>query len=302
VVQTTDKTPDIAVLTDPEVDRGRLAPDWSSHRLPVATIDELEEGRASRSHESLASVIVLDGDDRLVSRAVTIYRRQFRGRERPLRFLPLQTGRFTTVASAVGAPKSLPRMAERIASDGSIGWNETRIPALRVTSSARSAPLWGFSAGAGLFFRLFETYYRSAGGGIAGLGAAVGELLKGMTSGGGGRLEPVSARVTVDYEPWGDRLGYLLASTLDASWLGLPVEAASPMGWMAGESAQQLAKKLAGSAALPKFMQTSRAEQGRRIHVDSTGGFVVDGTLYDPGEPHVLQLRSEHRVTFVTPD
>jgi hypothetical protein len=71
---------------------------------------------------------------------------------------------------------------------------------------------------------------------------------------------------------------------------------------MAGESAQQLAKKLAGSAALPKFMQTSRAEQGRRIHVDSTGGFVVDGTLYDPGEPHVLQLRSEHRVTFVTPD
>ena len=273
---------------------------WDHRRLPVATIEELEQGQASRAIERQAEVMVLDGDDRLVSRAVTAFRRRHRGRERPVRYLPLRTGRFDRIAAELGAPKPSRRLAKRMLDDPErFQESTTQRRALRVVTSARPAPVWGFSVGLGLFFRLFEILQRSEGQGLSGLRSAVGELARQVTGGEGRRFEAVGARVSVDYQAWAEQVGYLVASGLESSWLGLSLADRVEPRWEGSESAGGLVGKVAGSAALPGFLQGGAGRAFERIHVDGNEGFVVDGELYDPAEPHVLQVGPGHVCDFV---
>lgn len=295
-----EQSPDIAILVDPD-QPGRDPMDaWDARELPIATIDELETGDACRAIESQARVIVLDGDDRLFSRAMTAFRRHHRGRERPLEFLPLQVGRFHRLADEVGAPKPTLRVRKRLARVGREGVEtKRRRRTLRVTSSAYPAPIWGFSAGAGLFFRMFEILLRSDGRGLSGLGSVVSQIAREVTSGPEQRFEPLGARVAVDYEPWSERLGYLVASGLETSWLGIQIAEERSARWLGSETASGFVTKLASTAALPGFLQGTDAREFERIHVDGDGGFVVDGELYDPGEPHILQIAEGPYVEIV---
>lgn len=301
MVEASPSNPDVGILIDTDQRERDPREFWNTSQFPVATIAELEQQRACRAVESQARLIVLDGDDRLVSRALTAYRRHHRGRDKPLVFLPLATGRFRRVAEELGAPKPTASLADRLA-DGSVrqrAETESR-RALKVTSSARTAPIWGFSVGVGLLFRIFEMLLRSEGAGIRGVRSAVTELARELTNQSGRRFEPVGARVTVDYESWTDQLGYLMASGLTESWLGVRLAQGDRAKWQGSDSAQGFVKKMAGAAALPGFMQGARAEEFHRIHIDGGGGFVVDGELYDTGAPHVLQLAPGPRIAFAT--
>ncbi len=295
---TSSRHPDVGVVVDPTV-RGRDPRDaWDTRRLPVATIDELEQGTACRAVETDARLIVLDGDDRLVSRAVTAYQRRHRGRPAPLELLPLEVGRFCRVAREVGGPRPTDRFAERLAA-GEIRSQTTAMHrrALRVTSSALPAPVWGFSAGSGLVYRLFEMLLRSEGGGFSGLRSVVAQFADGL-AGGERRFDTVGARISVDYRPEGDDLGYLVASGLERSWLGLRAASDQRPGWQGSDSAGELVRAVAGAATLPDFLGRTGGAEFRRIHIDGPGGFVVDGELYEPDAAHVLQIAPGPEWTF----
>jgi len=301
VVEASPSNTDVGILIDPDHAERDPHEMWDAGRFPVATIEELEDQRACRAVESQARLIVLDGDDRLMTRALTVYRRHHRGREKPLDFLPLKTGRFRRIAEELGAPEPSARLADRLA-DGTVrSQTETHSRrALKVTSSAEAAPVWGFSVGSGLMFRLFEMLLRSEGAGLRGVRSAVTELARELTNRAGRRFEPVRARVTVDYESRTNQLGYLMASGLEQSWLGVRLADGDRPGWQASESARGFVTNMAGAAAIPGFLRGTRAEDFERIHIDNGGGFVVDGELYDPGVPQVLQIAPGPTIDFVT--
>ncbi|MFB6374725.1 MAG: hypothetical protein ABEN55_16760 [Bradymonadaceae bacterium] len=290
MVETSPSDPDVGILIDTEQPGRDPRGLWDAGRFPVATIEELEGQRAPRAVESQARLIVLDGDDRLVSRALTVYQRHHRGREKPLEFLPLETGRFRRIAEEIGAPEPSARLADRLAGSSVRSEAETHPRrTLKVTSSSRPAPIWGLSVGVGLLFRLFEMLLRSEGAGLRGIRSAVTELARELTNQAGRRFEPVRARVTVDYQPWSDQLGYLMASGLRKSWLGVRLAEGDRPRWQGSESARGFIKKMAGAAAIPGFLRGAQAE-----------GFVVDGELYDTGGAHVLQIAPGPQIDFVT--
>jgi hypothetical protein len=299
VGDTNPNSPEIGIVVDPtqrDRDPHKL---WDPRRFAVATIEELEQGEACRAVEHAARLIVLDGDDRLVSRAVTAYQRRHSGRDEPLEFMPLETGRFHRIADEVGGPEPSERLASRVA-EGEIReeTSTARRRALRITSTARPAPIWGFSVGNGLFFRLFEMLQRSEGGGVAGLRSVVGQLADDWAGGTGQRFESVGARVSVDYTPRTDKLGYLIASGLEQTWLGLRGADGSRPGWQGSETAGELVKSVAG-AAIPSFLGGTPGDAFDRIHVDGPGGFVVDGELFEASGPHVLQVAPGPQCKFV---
>lgn len=292
----------MAVLVGGRDDSGASGLDWKSHHLPVEPVSHLEAGRASRTIENLGETIVLDGDDRLVARALTAYRRRHVGRDRPLRFVPLRTGSYHRIADEVGGPRPSERLARQLADGGIPGhWSRQTHPTLRLTTSARPAPLWGFSVGAGIVFRLFETVLRSEGEGLSGLGSMASRLARQIGGETGTTLESQGARVSVDYEPQSEQLDYLLATALSTTWLGLPGRTDGAPAWIGGTSGRQFLTRVAGSAALPSFLGGGGTAPFERLHVDGSEGFVVDGELYDPGEPHVLEVAEGRPVTFTLP-
>lgn len=300
--ETTEIDADVAVLIDPATRSGGASIDWDALHLPVAEIGALEEGRANRAAENLAGTIVLDGDDRLAARALTVYQRRQSVRERPVRFVPLQTGRFQRLAKSLGGPAPRKRLARLLAEEGvPEHWSEQRRRSLRVTTSARAAPLWGFNFGMGVVFDLFETLARTEGGGFSGWSSMGSKLVRQLASAETGRLEPEGARLSVDYEPRDEALGYLVASGLERTWMGISAAQGRAPGWSGGRATRSFLREVAGSAAVPRFLRGGGGDTFERIHVDGPGGFVLDGELYDPAEPHVVQVAVGPTVRFIVP-
>jgi hypothetical protein len=148
---------------------------------------------------------------------------------------------------------------------------------------------------------LFETVLRSEGEGLSALGSMASRLMQQFGNGAEAILESHGSRVSVDYEPESEKLDYLLATALSSTWLGLPGRTDGSPVWFGGASGRQFLTRLAGSAALPSFLGGGGAEPFERIHIDGSNGFVVDGELYDPGEPHVLEVSKGRPVTFALP-
>ena len=68
-----------------------------------------------------------------------------------------------------------------------------------------------------------------------------------------------------------------------------------------GERGRELFKKVASSRALPGFVRVRFAQTSfDRIDVDWSGGFVLDGELFDPGKPYALRIQSGPPVDCVT--
>jgi len=292
----------LAVLVGGERPGGGSGIDWSSMHVPVETVEQLEKGRASRTVEDLGETIVIDGDDRVVSRALTAYRRTYAGRERPVQLVPLRTGSVHRVADAVGGPRPSERLARQLAEAGAPDhWHSHDEPTLRVTTSARPAPLWGFSLGAGIVYRLFETVLRTEGEGLSGLGSMASRLARRFGEEANRDVAARGDRVSVDYEPLGDSVGYVVATALSSTWLGLSRGGTAGPVWWRGDSGREFVRNVASSAAIPGFLGGGSAETFGRLHIDGPGGFVLDGALFDPGEPHVLEVASGRDVTFLTP-
>lgn len=243
--------------------------------------------------------IVIDGDDRLVSTIITAYRRWQTPGTPEGRFCPIHTDAFATIASDVGAPERQPGLPARLA-DRAAGerWSMTTRESIRVTPSTEPASQYGFTFGAGLWFALFEMQYRT-GTRSTGWGRALGEWAKELLSSDGeSRFQPETGRVSIDYEPWGETLGYALISGLETTWFGESFGGDS-LQWRAGESGRTFVREATTSRAMPSFFREGTGESFDRIHLDWTGGYVLDGELYDPDVPYVLQLAPGPEITFV---
>lgn len=292
---------EVAVIVDPEGSPAAARHDWQGAEVAAfdagGTAGDDARGVAEAvgaALEAKPSALVVDGDDRLVSAVVTAMRRRAPG-ERPAgdapALLPLATGDYQTVAGLLGGPRTtvgLPGKLLRALRKGY--WTRARLPTVRVLASCEPAPLWGFSFGAGILFTLFEAHHRSGGRGLSGLGGTVSRLAREFATSGGERLQARSGRMTVDWEPWGESIGYVVASGLTKTWLGLQPGDGEEARWLGDPAGGDFLRKVAGSRAVPRFLRGAQGEAFERIHIDWSGGFVLDGELYDPGVPYVLEV------------
>lgn len=294
--------PQVGVLIDPdivgEIDDSVFG---GAHYLGRGN-DETAAQALERMLESGIDLLALVGDDRFVGRIVTLYIRQFRNHPNPLRIFVAVKGELTTVADALDAPEHSGKTFRRMMSALREGRLERRmLDTLKISSSARPSAEYGFSFGAGAFYRVFEAYHRAAPSRAGAVASTLMRLAGDAVSGGSAGLEPVRARFAVDGRPMGESLGYLLASSLETSWLGLSAARSNTPGLRLGESSAELVKQVARSRALPKLLR-GRATHDTfdRIHLDWAGGYVLDGELYEPSSPYVVQVKKGPTVHFVT--
>jgi hypothetical protein len=288
------------VVTD-EVCGGEGRSFWASAE---GGTDAVVEAAAWESGEAGASVVgdrrpagvVIDGDDRLVSRVVTLLRRRH-GRDCEVPIQLVDTGTFGTMASAVDAA-SATRVRSMLSADETwLDRQRARLPLLRMTSSAEPAPIWGANFGAGAWFKFAEIVQR--GGGQVGnsLRSAARSALDAIGGGEVSRWRVDGARVTIDRKPWGEQVGHLLASSLQSSWLGLqPADGTSP-GWIGDTTVSSLPGMLARSR-VPGFGGDD-AHRFEHLHVNWNAGCVIDGRLVDAGKPHAVELTDATPMTVV---
>lgn len=295
--------PDIIQRLDPEV--------W---RDPFYLLRDPEEPVKEALGELLdagVSTTLVLGPDALVSEVFTQHRRHFSGHPTPLKLSVLKSGLFHSVAEALGAGRAGEKELRRFKYAAERGrLKRAQLGTLKVSSSALGGARYGFSCGMGVFYDLVETAYR-AGGRVGGAGrlaqtrrlgrtalAALNRGVKQFAFEGGQAAEPLRARVSVDGHPRAERFGYLLMSSMRVSWLG--VRFAPGGGYLLGDSARRLAALVAKNRALPAFLQDESEDLApfETIHVDSSAGFVLDGELFKPAGPHILQVKPGPPVFF----
>lgn len=269
--------------------------------LPAAP-DESKVARLGRLLDQKVDVVAVVGDDRLVADVLSTHRRHFRTHSTPLRLFVVRAGQFTQVADALDAPPLEPKSFRRLKSALIAGeLNRRLLPTLKVTSSADPSARLGFSFGAGLFYRLFEAYHRAGPSAVGAVTSTLGRVAREMLLESSGALEPVRARVAVDGRPRAEAIGYLLASSLKRSWLGLNLREEHDVSLRLGDSGTDLIREVAKARALPRFLRPrAGAEAFERIQIDWTGGYVLDGELFEPSMPYVIQVKAGPVAHFVT--
>lgn len=284
------------VLVDDTVREDRGGPDWSATPWTSIQVTDLSlVGRLERHVGEGTELVVLDGDDRLVHRALTAGRQLSPELARGLRWAPLRRGRFDRIARDLGAP----RPGE--ARDAVETWLERESPSvverpsLRVDASSLEHSLVGLTVGGGACYTIVEALHR--GGGLGELGRTLGEFVRGMASSARGGPSDEAVRLSVDYSPRGEEMGYLLASGLRTSWFGVALGGEQEAKMVAGEQPGELASRLARERALPS-LTSGAGESFGRIHLDWSGDLAVDGELYSPDSPYALEIAQGGAVPF----
>ena len=289
---------DVAVIVDPYTGGVDAGHDWADAGFSAFDAGESAPEAVRAALETRPEVVVVDGDDRLISTAITEMRRAGVDSE-PL-VLPVGNGPYRTVGRRTERSASDTHAVETIASELEDGRGEVlEVPTLRVTSSTDAAPRWGFNIGAGILFPLFEAHHRAGGSGLSGLGGAVSQLAQRAATTGSEAFEARRGRVVADGQPWGERIGYLLVSALATSWLGLQMADRDGPSWVAGEAGGEFVRRLARNRALPGFLNESAGSSFEGIQIDWSEGFVLDGELVDPGRAYVLDIRPGAPVRLV---
>lgn len=250
------------------------------------TAEVLEEMLDAR-----ARLFVVVGDDGYLGRVLTLYHRHLRGHTTPFRLCVVDAGADSVVADTLDAPKLSKRNVAALARKARVDdLDRTSLSTLRVTSSAREAADLGFSFGAGLLFELFEASRRASSSGLSGIASELGRLgRRTLFDGEAGSME--GARLAVNRRPARAAPAYLLAGSLDRSWFGLKLRDDAPRSYRAGDSTSSLVGQVARNRAVPRLLDSgSDAEPFETIHIDWSHGYVLDGQLFEPARPYVVQV------------
>lgn len=295
------QTTRVGVLVDPTRIHDIEDASWRQEDAVIEVADNLD-GALGRLLERQPDVVLAAGDDAFVGRIVSAYEFGDRFKQRPLRIYPAAVGASSALARTLGADAFDPKLVRRLvkaARDSKL--RRKQVSSLKVVVSSEPHARLGFSFGAGLFYRLFEAYKRAqteTSGRVAGtlLGLAKNTLLE-----GGRNLDPVSGKLTIDGEARRDTIGYLVASSLAETWLGLSMQTPNQHpGFRLGERGRELIKKVASSRALPRFVRSDEADGFERMDIDWSSGFVLDGELVEPGGAHALRIQAGPTVECVS--
>ncbi|MFU8802500.1 MAG: hypothetical protein ACNA8W_01705 [Bradymonadaceae bacterium] len=275
---------------------------WADFDLRRVRSDDELEDELERLLSADPSVVVVDGDDRFLSRILTAYLGEVRHRSRPLRLLALSDERLTTVAEATSG--NLDRKAARryLSTLDAERWHTSSLPTLRITSSAEPAARYGFSFGVGWWYSAFEAYYRSGRADGAWVGKAAMRFARDSLADHRWAVEE-PGRLTIDGLPHTRSWAHLMATTLSKSWFGLEgAGRGEPALWL-GERSGELVRQLMSSRAAALLSDWSwSAVDFDRVHLDGLPGYVLDGELHTARHPQVIQVCRGPRVYFMQPE
>ncbi|MFU8807379.1 MAG: hypothetical protein ACNA8W_26455, partial [Bradymonadaceae bacterium] len=292
----------VAVLADVSTS-ARVAECWSDFDFRGLRSEEGLEDALEGLLVEEPSVVVIDGDDRFLSRILTAYLGDLRHCSRPLRLLALGEESLTTVADATSGGLDRKRARRYLRNLAADRWQTSTLASLRITSSAEPSARSGFTFGAGWWYTAFEAYYRSGRADGAGLGKAAlrlaQESLEGVASAPAGN----DARLTINAVPYTNPWSHLMATTLSRSWFGLEgSQRSEPAMWL-GERNAELIRQLMASRSVPYFSDRHwRAVNFERSHLDGLPGYVLDGELHMASHPQVIQVCQGPRVYFMRPE
>lgn len=260
-------------------------------------------------------VLVVYGGDRLVSRILTAYHTQLRHNGYPLRLLPLAAGDLQFVARAAGVQQTPARVAKALREQKDLqNWPSRVVSCLKVSSSMEPAAQYGFSFGAGWPYTAFHVYERkreqTPGGAGVSIAAAAASLAKDWARSGvglrGAEAARAKNRVSVDYKSRGESVSYVMASTLEESWFGGTATRGNQASLVMGDSPVELLKRAAVSRTLPGSLSSrqkrakAQASEGfERAHLDGFEGYVLDGILFKPEHPYVVQVSQGPQVHLI---
>jgi hypothetical protein len=277
-----------------------------AHELGPA-LDELERREIE--------VLVLNGGDGTVQCAITALLRDPQ-RQRLPAVAPLRGGRTNMTSKDFGADRDPVRGLARLleaADAGQLGPLAVARPVLRVRSARRGADQYGMFFGGGLIYRAVHLVHRLlppdrqdvVGAGLV-TGALVGKAVFHPTS---GILTPDKCRVRADGRDLTDAELYLLISTtLERLFLGMNpfwgrgsggvrlTTLASRAKWMALAAPGILAGRP------PRWLSPERgyaSERVDRAELRISGGFTIDGELFDPEPEELIELSADRRITFL---
>lgn len=298
---------------------GVLASQRALSRLDSKVLDApcfLKERRDESRQEALgrfldadADLILVLGPDALVGEVLTLHRRHFSAHRTPLNLAVMAVGAVHTVADALGSGVPTSKALKQLMSALESGaLRRRRLPMLKITSSVLPASQYGFACGAGLFYDIFESFHRGGAdrsNGVLAASSVLGGMAKRLVFSGSAALKPVQARISIDGQPYVEEFGFWLAGSLESSWFGLHLSADSA-SFRSGDSPKELLAQVTQSRVQPSFLRSMRAAGSdettafKRIHMDGSAGYVLDGELFDPNRPYTLQIKSAAPAVFHT--
>lgn len=285
---------ELAVLADTlHLEQARTL--WSDSDLdPIEWPEEPAEGIEQLRHllDTGARRLVLFGGDDLVGRVVTTYQRRDDLGAYPLQLWPLKM-RGSYVAGHLDAPVA-PKKAVKLMEKGIDDWRRSRVRTLKVTASTQQAAWYGFWFGAGWVYEVAEARRRARGGAthlVSALGRLASETLADT------QQSAVAARVSVDYEPVERPGESLVASTLKKTPFGVGAGQENALLWQ-GLSKRDL---VSGAVTPGRLGGGGEGSEFEAVHLDSPGGWLLDGRLQGGEESSVLQIAPGPLVTLASP-
>lgn len=236
---------------------------------------------------------IIYGGDELAGRLVTAYWRRRRLGAHRLQLWPLDVGD-SHLSDQVGKAAQ-PRRAARVVASRNRSLQRTRVGTLKVTASTDEAAWYGWSFGAGWLYRAAEAR-RRARGGATNLVSAVADLAREtlVDDEEGG----VAVRVAVDHRPRDSTEGTLMASTLSNSYFGLGEQGEGAVCWEQ-LATSTLMRRAVTPASVPVGGLGSRPFDS--IHLDTPGGWLLDGRLHGSEDAGVVQVVPGPTVELVKP-
>lgn len=269
--------------------------------------DESRRDALERFLDEGADLILVLGSDAVVAEILTLHRRHFGAHRTPLNLAVMAVGAVHTVADALGAGAPSPKALKQLSrAHRAGGLKRRRLPMLKITSSALPASQYGFACGAGLFYDIFEGFHRGAGersSSVIAAGSVLSGMAKRLVMSGSAAPKLVQARISVDGKPHAESFGFWLAGSLESSWFGLHLASEHP-SFRSGDTPRELLSQVTQSRLKPDFLRAlggtaSKPNAGfRRIHIDGSAGYVLDGELYDPDKPYILQIEPAAPAVF----
>ena len=291
----------IHVLIDGATPAASALYDWGAQGLRAQVVrgqeDELEQALSSLSAQPVSPLVVLQGPDAWVSRALTCRARQGLADALPMAVMPWhETALEGTVAAALLGPKAPDKAAAALTRGARQGTLTPRtLHTLRVVYGAQPGWRLAFHLGMGQVFALVQERQR-------GLGRALGGLIASLAQGAPGSPGASRAldRMTLDGRPEPAR-GYALLSALPKTWFGLAMSERGGARARLGDALVELTADLARSRApLAALRGLDHTRALSALHVDALQGYVLDGELIAPELDSIMRVTQGPLVQLMT--
>lgn len=222
--------------------------------------------------------IVVVGDDATLGAIATTYYERLRDPVQRLEIVYLASGPADDVATHIDASTVTSRALRRASSGRQTTFR--RVPTLRVVDTAEPRATIGFTLGVGALVDHFVNAGR----------LRRRDLLR--------PVDLLNVAVTVDWAPYDDEVGYLLATALPRCWGGVAM--GDGLTVRIGRGPTRLLQTRSRVGTIVERARGVGATSCNTIHIDGKTHYLVDGMVVDHPQPRTIAVTQGPSVLIAT--